>query len=347
MIHPIAINARYLNRPITGVERYAREISARLEPPLRLIAPEAAQEAHRGAYGSRITGHFWEQVILPRKLSQAELLWSPANSGPWMVKRQVITLHDASPFDHPEWYRPAYAAWIRISWRILVKMCAAIITVSEFSRSRLMKHLRINADKITVISYGVGKPFQPVPRRQVGEINNKFDLNRPYFFFVGSFDPRKNLNQLLHAWEQLSLPDTDLVIAGIQSFVTRKSINPHLPGSTKYLGYINSTDMAGLYTGAIATIVPSQYEGFCLPVLESMACGTPVITSGQTAITEIANGASWNVNPVDIRSMTDAILQLIENHELADRLRCSGLERASKFTWENSVGKIQAVFRSI
>src|SRR5690348_13383124 len=125
MTTKIAINARFFSRPISGVERYAHEISKRLLGS-RMIRPVDRP--------GRLRGNLWEQFILPRQIQPNEILWSPANAGPWLVRNQVLTIHDASIFDHPEWFKPSFTAWTRLSWRILAHQVRAIITVSNFSR---------------------------------------------------------------------------------------------------------------------------------------------------------------------------------------------------------------------
>ena len=131
MTNKIAINGRFLSRRISGVERYAHEISKRIHPS-RVIQP--------GLQAGQMSGNLWQQLILPTQIKQNETLWSPANAGPWLIRNQVLTLHDASVFDHPEWFKPSFAAWTRLSWRILARRVKAIITVSNFSRKRLEIH---------------------------------------------------------------------------------------------------------------------------------------------------------------------------------------------------------------
>jgi len=128
MAPSIAVNGRFLTRRITGVERYAFEISSRLTDA-RFITPTRPL--------GQTAGHAWEQLILPVRLRRDEILFSPANAGPWTVRAQAVTLHDASVFDHPAWFRPVFALWTRLSWKILAQQARMIFTVSEFSRERL------------------------------------------------------------------------------------------------------------------------------------------------------------------------------------------------------------------
>src|SRR5688572_20734504 len=112
MTNKIAINGRFLSRRISGVERYGHEISRRIHPS-RVIRPRMQS--------GQISGNLWEQIMLPMQIKPDEILWSPANAGPWLVRNQVLTVHDASVFDHSEWFKPSFAAWTRLSWRILAR----------------------------------------------------------------------------------------------------------------------------------------------------------------------------------------------------------------------------------
>ena len=128
----IAINGRFQKRRITGVDRYAHEVSKRLTGEKYFIAPNRPL--------GQLSGHLWEQAILPARIQHGDVLWSPANAGPWSVRNQVVTIHDASIFDHPEWFNPTFASWTSLSLKILARRAKAIITVSNFSRDRFRFH---------------------------------------------------------------------------------------------------------------------------------------------------------------------------------------------------------------
>ena len=339
MIQTIAINARYTHRRPAGVERYARELSVRLEPPVRSIA---------SPHASGLRGHLWEQFSLPRRLRPGEVLWSPANSGPWAVRCQAITLHDASPFDHPEWFHPNFAAWTRLSWRILAQTCAAVITVSDFSRQQLKAHLLLSDQKLYVVPNGVGKSFSPATKRVVQETLDKYAIRRPYFFFTGTHEPRKNLGRLFLAWERAlsSLNGRDLVVAGEAGAIFRSKGYHRIPPNTQLLGYVPEADLPALYSGAAAVIIPSLYEGFCLPVLEAMACGAPVITSNAASLIELTAGAALMVEPLEPASIAQALLQLSSDPGLANKLRERGLKQARQFSWDTSALQLQSILRA-
>lgn len=346
MTNKIAINGRCFTRRITGVERYAHEISKRMEPDPRIIAPKKIL--------GQIAGHLWEQFILPSQLQNDEVLWSPANTSAWTVRGQAVTLHDASVFDHPEWFRPSFAAWTRLSWKILAKRAQAIITVSEFSRARLKYHLGISEHKIHVIPNGVGKPFEPQAKQSIDEARKKYNLNKPYFLFVGTHEPRKNLRKLFDAFEKLNPSTHTLAIAGEGGKVfadsasqIAKSPQGGNPTYIQFLSYVPDADLPALYAGASAVIVPSLYEGSGLTALEAMACGTPVIASNTTSFPEVTGDAALLINPQDSNELADAMKEIAENKIPANTLHERGLQRAAQFTWEESARKTQSLLESL
>jgi glycosyltransferase involved in cell wall biosynthesis len=325
----VAINARFQKRQATGVDRYAHEISKRIQPSPRFIAPKKIL--------GQIGGHIWEQFILPAQLQKDEILWSPANTSAWSVSRQAVTIHDASVFDHPEWFRPSFAAWTRLSWKILEKRAQAIITVSEFSRTRLKYHLGISEHKIHVIPNGVGKPFEPQTQKSIDKIKTKYNLHKPYFLFVGTLEPRKNLHGLTRAWKSLNIKSHSLFIAGAEGKVFAPA------GRIGSPTYIPDKDLPALYSGATALIIPSFYEGFGLTALEAMACGTPVIASNTTAFPETTGNAALLVDPNHFEEIADAMQKIIEDPNLTNTLRERGFQRAAQFTWEESAQKTSEV----
>jgi glycosyltransferase involved in cell wall biosynthesis len=328
----IAINGRFQQRLITGVDRYAREISQRLTSTKYFITPKRPL--------GQIAGHLWEQLVLPTQIQNDDILWSPANAGPWLVHNQVITIHDASVFDHPEWFNPTFAIWTRLSWKILARRAKAIITVSNFSRERLKFHLGISKEKIHVIHNGVGKPFELQPQKSIETVKEKYGLKKPYFLFVGTNDPRKNLAGLIQAWERLNIKSHSLFIAGAEGKVFALTAS-HTGGAT----YAPDAELPALYSGAAAVIVPSFYEGFGLTILEAMACGAPVIASSIAVFREVFEGAALFINPHDANEIANAMTKIIEDKPFTMALREQGLSHASKFSWDKSARKTQEIIK--
>ncbi len=347
----IAINGRFRHRRITGVERYAHEVSKRLQTRKRFVSP-------RKPLG-QFSGHLWEQFILPHLVFKDEVLWSPANTSAWGVTKQAVTLHDASVFDHPEWFRSSYAAWTRLSWKILAKRAKAIITDAALSRNRLKLHLGIPGEKLHVIHLGVGDPFLPQSRRSIEAVQEKYGLRKPYFLFVGTIEPRKNLKAVLQAWELADLNGHELFIAGVESAghifnATNHNHSIRHTGSRyaartaslpdhQRVTYVPDQDLPALYSGAAALVSPSLYEGFGLPILEAMACGAPVIASDIPIFHEIFEGAVLFVNPQKPNEIAETMQRIIEDRQLAATMREQGLKTAEELTWDKTAANTLAV----
>ena len=207
---PISFNGRFLDQEMTGVQRYAHGMLASLGPRLRVIRPKTPLGPARG--------HLWEQLVLPR-LSGQSLLWSPGNTGPLQTENQIVTVHDASTLDHPEWFSGKFARWYRFLLPRLARRVRKIITVSEFSKERLAATCSIPAHKIAVVPNAVDARFQPASTEAMAALCHRHQLERPYCLYVGSLEPRKNVSILLKAWARLSLKDCDLVLAGTAGHV--------------------------------------------------------------------------------------------------------------------------------
>lgn len=325
----LVINARFQTRPITGVERYAHELTRRIRGDVRFEVPTPAWRGGRG--------HVWEQCLLPARVAPHEWLFSPANTGPALVRRQIVTIHDLSPLEHPEWFSRGFARWYRLLWPILARRVQGIITDSDFSRARIIARLHVPSEKVVAIPTGVDTAtFHPVPPSEQDHIRAKYGLEKEFLFFVGSLQPRKNLPRLLSAWETLQpeFPHLDLVIAGTTGpqFQTSSLHVSHftLP---HFLGYVPDADLPALYATALGLIHPGLYEGSGLTLLEAMACGCPVLAANNTALPEVVGDAGVFFDPFDENAMVDRLRKFLKNGDLREKLRQKGDERGRLFTW--------------
>ncbi len=330
----IAINGRFQGRRRTGVDRYAEEIVRRLGEDARLLSP---RRSARGAQGQA-----WEQLVLPRRVRADEVLWSPANSGPISLKNHVVTIHDVSALQHPEWFSPKFALWYRIMLPALASRARHIITVSEHSRRAIMQTMGVRSEKITVVPNGVtAEMFTP---RQGGRVRMKYRLPERYILFVGSIDPRKNLGRLLQAWGKIDRPGcTGLVIAGEQGLAFRDAKLQRRVPNVQFLGYVPDEDLPQLYAEACAFVMPSLLEGFGLTVLEAMACGTPVLASTAGALPEVAGGAAVLFDPTSIEAMAGVMSTVLHDDCLRDDLRQRGLDRARSLTWDRAAQQVREI----
>ena len=338
---PILINTRVLLNPLTGVQRYTTEHFSRMgdlvhpvQPPLRMTS---------------VLNQGWEQFVLPLH-ARGRILWSPANTGPLAVENQVLTLHDLAPLDHPEWYHGPFARYLGWLLPRLARRVRHIITVSAFSRDRIVALTGVSSEKISVIHSAAAAGFTPRPEQEIHEACAEQGLAPGgYFLYVGSIEPRKNLARLLRAWASCRprLPG-DLVLA-----VVGERANPRafksvaLPGEAegvRWLGRVPDPQLPALMSGAMAFVYVSLYEGFGAPPVEAMAAGTPVLTSAAASLPEVVGEAALTVDPTDDDAIAEGLVRLAGDAELRARLREMGLARAAEFSWDRAVVETRELF---
>lgn len=339
----IVVNTRILSGRFTGVQRYLSENLSRLPvgDGIRYVAT--------GDFGVR--GHMWEQFVLPF-LCKGDLLWSPSNSGPIWTSRQVVTVHDVVPLDHPEWLNRKFAAWYKFLLPRLLARCAGIIAISQFTKDRILAHGLAGSDKISVVPNGVDGRFRPLPAEIIETTLRALDLpSRKYILAVGSLEPRKNLPRLLAAWRKVEtkLDGTAwLVIAGGKGkgLVFGDGVGlGELPRRVHLTGQVPDKLLPGLYSGATGFAYVSEYEGFGLPPLEAMASGVPVLVSDTSVFPEVVGDAGIMVSPYDVDEIAAGILQLLSGDQRLRELRQLGLERAAMFSWDRTASETLNVLR--
>jgi glycosyltransferase involved in cell wall biosynthesis len=328
----VLIDGRAAVRPeVGGVERWARELCARL-PALRpdryAVARPPAALAHRA-------GHAWEQGVLPFRARRAALLLGPANLAPVAFPRNVVVIHDAAVLREPGWYSAAYARWHGALLPAIARGAKRVITVSAFSARELGELVGVDA---AVVPGGVGERFTPTA--DPGPARAALGLDRPYVLTVASRIARKNLGALDMTAARLAAEGLDLVAAGGE----RPQFRDARGGAAgpRNLGPVPDTHLPGLYAGAAAFVLPSLYEGFGLPCLEAMACGTPVVAADAAALPETCGDAALYADPRDPAAIADAVEEAL-GPPSSQRLREAGLERAAAFTWDRSARGVDAV----
>ena len=317
----VVVNGRFLARRITGVERYGREILGRIGEQSRVESTP----------WQGWKGHAWEQFILPGTLDRNSVLWSPANTGPLLVRRQALTVHDLSPLEHPEWFHASFAAWYRLFLPILARCVKTVFTPSEYVKQKVMR--RFGITHVTVTPNGVDHShFHPGARQ------TSFNLPQNYVLFVGTLEPRKNLARLLYAWNEIKddFNEMWLMIAGVSGKVFRTIRVSHETERVRFLGYVDDESLAGLYANASLFVLPSQDEGFGLPALEAMASGTPVIVSDGGALPEVVGDAGLIFCASDQKELTDMLRACLSSARLRATLSERGLERAKLFCWQTT-----------
>jgi glycosyltransferase involved in cell wall biosynthesis len=329
----VFINLRSQSAGLRGVQRYTAEVQRRLADRVMPVAPRSPMAGVRG--------HLWEQAVLPRMIGSA-LLWSPANTGPLSIANQVLTIHDLGSLEHPEWYSRLFAAWYRWLTPELMKRVRRVITISRFSRERILALVNIDESKVVVVSPGVDATFCPRPDEEITRVSSELGIPSPHYLLsLGALEPRKNLSRLLGAWSSCvaRLPEEIwLVIAGASA--PRNVFNrlelAALPPRVHLAGFVPDSDLPALYSGALAMVYVSLYEGFGLPVLEAMASGTVPIVSGNTSLPEVVGDAGVCVNPFDIEQIAAAMEHVIDDSEHRAALRIRATEQSRHFSWERA-----------
>lgn len=250
----------------------------------------------------------------------------------------TATIHDLTCWLMPEMHPPVNVAADKLFAERILSRADGLIAVSEATRSDAVRLLKISPEKIRVIHHGVDDMFFRVTSADAGSVRTRHGLDRPYILFVGTIEPRKNIDRLLNAWQGLpsSIRDEfDLVLAGPPGWAqsqTMARLRQPLPG-IRYLGYVAEQDLAGLFAGSTAFVYPSLYEGFGFPVAQAMAAGAPVITSAVSALPEIAGGAAILIDPRSEMDLQDAIRNLLTAPSRRAQLVALGRSNARRFSW--------------
>ncbi len=271
----------------------------------------------------------------------------------------LITIHDTEPFERPELYCHSLKDRLLHSLRKsgFKRIGSHFIAVSNATRQDIISILGVEPEKITTIYNGVDHSlFHPEPEPEDQKILGKYlPQPKPYIFFVGAHDYRKNLVRLIRAFDFLKKEEKIphlLVLGGSggpdpKFYPPLKGIAKTAPEEIIFPGYIPDSELPALYRGAELFVFPSLKEGFGLPVLEAMACGVPVISSNSSSLPEVVGDAGLLVNPEDEREIAQAILKILNSPSLAQSLREKGLKRVQSFSWRDSAQKVLEIIPQI
>jgi glycosyltransferase involved in cell wall biosynthesis len=268
------------------------------------------------------------------------------------VDRLVLTVHDSIFLRHPEWFKGNRATYYRHFGRRSARKAAHIIADSNHTAQDVQTLMYVDSSRITTIPLGVDATFTPQPKDAVESVRKRYQLPARFFLYVGTLEPRKNLDRVVRAWDSIAsdVPQ-DLVIAGRVGWKTQALENAIAATQHKHRihrpGFIAGDDLPALLSAAQAFVWPSLYEGFGLPVLEAMACGTPVITSTTSSLPEVTGDAALLVDPGDETAIAKAMRQLSNDDALQDTLAARGPERATRFTWEQCAAQTMAIYRQV
>ncbi|MBN1814158.1 MAG: glycosyltransferase family 4 protein [Anaerolineae bacterium] len=267
--------------------------------------------------------------------------------------RTVVTVHDVFAWSCPG--NSTLLDTLIYRWWLphLLPRADAVITDSHASQADIYRFFKVTPGKVHVVAAGIGAVFQPASSEQIRRVRGIYNLPDRYLLFVGSVEKRKNLRGLLHAYVHLREQDNHLplVIVGARGPGARAIVQlVHELDLTKDVilaGYVLDSDLPALYSGADLFVFPSLYEGFGLPPLEAMACGTPVVTSSTSSLPEVAGDAAILVDPTDVEGLADAMQRVLADRDLQMDLRQRGLKRAAEFTWERTACETVHLYREV
>jgi len=349
MIKKYYINGRFLEYPITGVQRYSMMLTSTLDQLLSsgeldssttettcLIPKRTERKPNwtwiRSERIGRFSGNLWEQIELPLYVSDGTL-FSPANVGPFFVSGQAITIHDASVFAVPEAYSFAFRLKYKLLLKHLGKTSKIIITDSHFSKSELVKYCQIDPQKIEVVYPGHEHILSIQPDEN---ILDQYSLrDKGFLLFVGSQSQHKNLQTLLSALKLINNQDLILVIAGGKYEKVFKDQQNEMPANVIDIAYITDPELCALYKNAKALIFPSKYEGFGFPVLEALAMNCPVICSNSASLPEVGGDFAHYFDPMKPAQLAELINETPQQKK--DYALQSHLQN---FSWENCAQKV-------
>jgi glycosyltransferase involved in cell wall biosynthesis len=338
--------------PVGGLARYTRQLVEALahefaDDQFVLVSdqpfqcPPACKNVRTGARPANLLERRWWTFGLPRELKRqgVDVFHGVDFAVPFPpTVPALMTIHDLSPWHTGAWVDEAWRARAarvrkRVPWMIRTGAAGHIVTPSEAIRREVIRSFHVDARRVTAIPLAAATHFRP----------QEPVAGRPYFLFAGMLEPRKNVAGVLEAWTAVRAEhEVDLVLAGPH----REDFHlpPPQPGLHRR-GVVSEDELARLYAGAVALVYPSHYEGFGLPVLEAMQCGTPAVISDDPALVETAGDAALQAqSSVELAA---AMRALLENPTLRDELARRALARAGRFSWQRTARATHALYRSM
>ncbi len=310
-----------------------------------------------GRFASEVLARLPEHAVIeggPRPLSPLDPAWltcqvlarrpgvffSPGfNPPPVCPSPFVFTIHDRSHVEAP----CAATAVKRLYYKAIVRPAArrayAVLSVSEYSRRRILEWSGLPEKRVVNVGNGVGPPFEPEGER--------YRPGFPYVLYAGNFRPHKNVPCLLRAFDGVDYPELRLLLTGRpDAAIAAQVARLGLQGRVCFLGTLSDSELAAVYRGALCLVLPSLVEGFGLPALEAMACGTPAIVSNRAALPEVAGDAGVLVDPDDAEALRRAMEKVLGDPELRAAMRKAGLERAGCYRWHRVVARVREVLEA-
>jgi len=366
-----ALDVRTATPHFPGIGRYAtnlaRAMSGQVQPDEHLCLLVHPVQAGRFSDISSPTVRLIPCLDSPFKLPQQwrvpQLLRQQAGMSPLLYHSPyylmpyrpgaptVLTHYDLIPLHFPLHVSPRARLLFRVTLRLALHTAQHVVAISEASRRDLLAAFSIAPERVSTTVLASDPRFQPQPAAVIAAVRSRYALPESFVLYLGSNKPHKNLVMLLDAYAQLSPSAPPLVIAGAwddrypEAKQTAAALE--LGAHVCFLGPIDDADLPALYAAATCFVFPSRYEGFGLPVLEAMACGTPVVCSNVSSLPEVAGDAALLFDPTDATAMAQTIAQLLDDSELRSSLHTRGLAQAARFTWECTAAHTLDVYRKL
>jgi glycosyltransferase involved in cell wall biosynthesis len=315
-----------------GIGRFATEVLSRLEctvepvrPPMSLFNP-------------------LEQLWMPWHLlgRTGDLFFCPGINPPALSPKPfALVVHDLIPFTFPEETSTLKRLYYQTILRLAVRRARLVLTVSEFSKNEIVDQFDVHPDRVAVVQNGVSDHFQPT--------GDAYDPGYPYLLYVGNTRPHKNVKAAIHGFARSGVSSRlRLLLSGTPSADLQAAARLcGVEDRVEFASFIPEDELPGYYRGAHALVHPSLHEGFGLPILEALACGTPVVASNATAIPEVTGEAALLFDPTDVDEIAEAIQRVVEEEALRETLRRRGLKRAAEFSWDEVARRVQAALQSV
>lgn len=357
----IAFDVSALSAPQSGVATYARNLAHHLSSRQhdQLLPMTHASLLHgAGRCVPPINKTLWMQALLPLQLSRvaADVCHFTNSVASWWTPcPSVVTIHDTTLWMFPGYHPRRRLLAMRPFIPRGARHARAIIAVSNATKRDVVRTLKVPESKVHVIYEAAAPQFRPLPRTGAVEaVRHKYGLPESFVLYVGTIEPRKNLVRLFQAFDLVrrqGCNSSALALVGnrgwsdatILSSVERLGLN----GAVRVLGHAPTEDVVALYNLADVVVLPSLYEGFGLPVIEAMACGTPVVTSPNGSLAEIAGSAAEFVDPTQVDSIAAGLRAVLSDRERRADLHAAGLRRAAQFSWEAAAQQTRRVYELV
>jgi len=321
----------------------------------RFASPGLALKLSRLPTSRPVVRIFWEQVVQPFALQKerVDLLHALAFVTPLLSPcPAVVTIYDLSFLLYPESFKRSKNFYLGLFTRLSARRARRIIAISESTKQDVIRLLGVSPEKVEVVYCGIDETFRPLAGDQVAAFRSKRSLPERFILFVGTIEPRKNVTRLIEAFANLHtrrLTDLKLVIGGAKGWfyedVFTRVEELGLEGEVMFPGYIPVSELPLWYNAAELFVYPSLYEGFGLPPLEAMACGTPVVTANTSSLPEVVGEAGLTVDPLDAEGLAETIRRALDDGALRREMKERGLQRAKGFSWTKAAQETVQVYR--